>query len=145
MTDTKLSALVELAATPAVDDELYIRDVSEAATDESKRITVANLAAIITPGASVVTGSYTGNAAETARQITTGMKCSMVVILAVAGGDKVILVIIPNEAISQKAAVTFDITAKCVIHATDGFTVSFNNLEFGNLLDQVYYYWAISE
>ena len=45
MADTKLSALVELAATPAVDDEVYIRDVSEAAADESKRITTANLLA----------------------------------------------------------------------------------------------------
>lgn len=45
MADTKLSALTELAATPASDDELYIRDVSEAAVDESKRITVANLVA----------------------------------------------------------------------------------------------------
>lgn len=43
--DTKLSALTELAATPADGDELYIRDVSEAAANESKRITVANLVA----------------------------------------------------------------------------------------------------
>ena len=43
MADQKLSELVELAATPAVDDEVYIRDVSEAAADESKRITVASL------------------------------------------------------------------------------------------------------
>jgi hypothetical protein len=47
MADAKLSALTELAATPAVDDELYIRDVSEAAADESKRITVANLMAAV--------------------------------------------------------------------------------------------------
>ena len=41
MADVKLSALTELAATPAVNDELYIRDVSEAATNESKRITMS--------------------------------------------------------------------------------------------------------
>ncbi len=45
MADTKLSALVELDATPANDDEVYIRDVSEAAADESKRITIINLMA----------------------------------------------------------------------------------------------------
>ena len=45
MADTKLSGLTELAATPAVDDEVYIRDVSEAAANESKRITMANLLA----------------------------------------------------------------------------------------------------
>ena len=49
MADTKLSALTELDATPAVDDELYIRDVSEAAATESKRITTANLLAANTP------------------------------------------------------------------------------------------------
>ena len=43
MPATKLSALLELAATPATDDELYIRDISEIAADESKRITVNNL------------------------------------------------------------------------------------------------------
>lgn len=43
MADQKLSALVELAAKPAADDELYIRDVSEAAADESKRIKITNL------------------------------------------------------------------------------------------------------
>lgn len=45
MADTKLSALPELNATPADDDEVYIRDVSEAAAAESKRITIANLMA----------------------------------------------------------------------------------------------------
>ncbi len=45
MVDTKLSALNELAATPADNDEVYIRDVSEGAAAESKRITIANLLA----------------------------------------------------------------------------------------------------
>ena len=45
MADAKLSALVELAAAPAVGDEVYIRDISEAAAAESKRITIANLLA----------------------------------------------------------------------------------------------------
>ncbi len=43
MADTKLSGLTELAATPADNDESYIRDVSEAAAAESKRITIVNL------------------------------------------------------------------------------------------------------
>lgn len=43
MADTKLSALTELAAAPATGDEVYIRDISEAASAESKRITIANL------------------------------------------------------------------------------------------------------
>lgn len=58
MADAKLSELTELAATPANDDELYIRDVSEAAVAESKRITAANLMA---GQAKITSGQYTGN------------------------------------------------------------------------------------
>lgn len=43
MVDVKLSALTALAAGPAETDEIYIRDVSEAAADESKRITAVEL------------------------------------------------------------------------------------------------------
>lgn len=53
MADQKLSELTELAATPASDDEIYIRDVSEAAAQESKRITIANLLAGIA-GATII-------------------------------------------------------------------------------------------
>ena len=53
MADTKLSALTELNATPAGTDELYIRDVSESASDESKRITVTNLVAAAAGGVSL--------------------------------------------------------------------------------------------
>lgn len=48
MADSKLSALTELAAKPAATDELYIRDESEAASAESKRITASNLALLAT-------------------------------------------------------------------------------------------------
>jgi len=43
MADAKLSALTELTVGPADADEIYIRDESVAASDESKRITAANL------------------------------------------------------------------------------------------------------
>tara|TARA_Y100000310_G_scaffold342218_1_gene444381 strand:- start:392 stop:1402 length:1011 start_codon:yes stop_codon:yes gene_type:complete len=43
MADTKLSALTALGAGPAGGDQLYLRDVSEAASAESKSITIANL------------------------------------------------------------------------------------------------------
>ncbi len=43
MADQKLSELIELSTIPASGDEVYIRDVSEAAANESRRITVANL------------------------------------------------------------------------------------------------------
>ncbi|KKM26006.1 hypothetical protein LCGC14_1589210 [marine sediment metagenome] len=47
MADKKLSELDELAVSPADDDEVYIRDVSEGASAESKRITVGNLVGLI--------------------------------------------------------------------------------------------------
>lgn len=60
MADQKLSELTELAATPANDDEVYIRDVSEAAADESKRITIANLiAAYLLLSGGTLTGNLT--------------------------------------------------------------------------------------
>lgn len=67
MADQKLSELTELATTPASDDEVYIRDVSEAAADESKRITVANLmaaasGATLTIIAGTGTEVFSGNA-----------------------------------------------------------------------------------
>jgi hypothetical protein len=43
MPDTKLSALTALAVAPDTDDEIYIRDISEAAADESKRILISTL------------------------------------------------------------------------------------------------------
>ena len=60
MADTKLSGLTELAATPASDDEVYIRDVSEAAEAESKRITVANLEGATTGVHGVGAGAIVG-------------------------------------------------------------------------------------
>lgn len=48
--DKKLSELEELATTPAVDDQLYIRDVSEVPALESKRISVTNLMAAVVWG-----------------------------------------------------------------------------------------------
>ena len=45
MADSKLSALAALAVAPASDDEIYIRDISEAAADESKRILISTFMA----------------------------------------------------------------------------------------------------
>ena len=56
MADTKLSALTELTTTPANDDEVYIRDVSEEANAESKKITIANLL-----GGAVLKSTYNAN------------------------------------------------------------------------------------
>jgi len=90
MADTKLSALTELAATPAVDDELYIRDVSEAAADESKRITMANLVnAPITTHSAVKTGIH-GLAITAGKTITATDSVTMATnAITLAGGEVV--------------------------------------------------------
>ncbi len=43
MADQKLSALPSIGEAPAEADEVYLRDVSEAGTDQRKRLTTANL------------------------------------------------------------------------------------------------------
>ena len=77
MANTKLSALIELAAAPATGDEIYIRDISEAAADESKRITWSNLFLNADlPGTLDVTGAVTLDSTLAVADLTT---------LAVAG------------------------------------------------------------
>jgi len=74
MADTKLSELTELAAAPAVDDEIYIRDVSEAAISESKRITIANLLDGATKKATLTTTGdmYYASGASTPARLAIG-------------------------------------------------------------------------
>ncbi len=88
MASTKLSALTELAAKPAADDELYIRDVSEIAADESKRITIANLLTkeFFTPA----TGTSTGVASA-----STGRYAA--VLLNASGEDAYTTFTIPDD------------------------------------------------
>jgi len=49
-----------LAATPATGDQVYIRDISEASADESKRITVANLLAFYNAVSATLTNKTFG-------------------------------------------------------------------------------------
>lgn len=70
---TKLSALTELAAAPATGDEIYIRDISEPAADESKRITVANLFTSPTiPDTGFTNANHAHGAANSGGQLTHG-------------------------------------------------------------------------
>ena len=61
MADTPISGLTELAATPDDTDEILIRDVSEPASAESKRLTIANLKTV----GSAPTGAAGGELAGT--------------------------------------------------------------------------------
>lgn len=66
MADTKLSALTALAVSPATGDELYIRDISEAAANESKKITADDL---MFGGATTPTTQAHGDSAATGSAI----------------------------------------------------------------------------
>ena len=99
----------------------------------------------------VISGSYTGNDAD-ARNITVGMKCTMVII----GYTGIQWVLIPsnttvhpyNETSAAKAHIN-DV-ANCSIHGTDGFVVSKTNATTNvtsgsNGSGATYYYWCIGE
>lgn len=90
----------------------------------------------------IATGTYTGDDAVS-RQITVGFKCSLILLWNSTDATEAgVWVVIPN------ACWRFDgvsHTANIVLHATDGFTVSHNAADQGNDLNDVYYYWAISE
>jgi len=88
----------------------------------------------------IATGTYTGNAAD-GRQITTGFKCSMVVIITFAtlnGRISRIWVAIPN--ITKVEAQDTGGTGEVSLHATNGFVV---NALYSNANLITYYYWAI--
>lgn len=91
MADTKLSELTELATTPATDDELYIRDVSEEAAAESKRITIANLLsslpAVTLGGAVTINGQDFDAGAGSAVITTTGQYQGLVINQTYDGAD----------------------------------------------------------
>ena len=83
----------------------------------------------------VVTGTYTGDGSDD-RQITVGLKCSIVIILSPVATRHI--VIVPNRSI----AVDDGQLQSEYLHASDGFNVY--NVGANQNLD-VFYYWAISE
>lgn len=93
-------------------------------------------------GKSIATGSYTGDGA-TGRQITTGFKCSLVIIMTTNYMNRFVL--IPGITIMDTwAGHNKDKTANTYLHTSDGFVVavSVNN---SNTSGETFYYWAISE
>ena len=98
-------------------------------------------------GKSIVTGSYTGNGSDTARQITTGMKCSLVVIIRASDLTYSACFIIPNicEGSRMDATAHYRLSDYVYLHATDGFVVADGGNLAMNVNLETYYYWAISE
>lgn len=88
----------------------------------------------------IVTGTYTGNDADN-RQITTGSKCSMVIVLSNGTQDEIV-VFIPNR-VTMVADSGCAIRGTLSLHASDGFVV--HGSTDPNASGIVYYYWAISE
>ena len=86
----------------------------------------------------IVTGTYTGDDTLD-RQITIGFKCSMVILINAT--DPRLWVVIPNRAYTDTL-----VSTSIRLHATDGFRVKLSAApDLGNDLNDVFYYWSISE
>jgi len=88
-------------------------------------------------------GQYTSDDAVD-RQITTGFKCSCVLLIGFdAVATPTFAVIMPNQAVRDTGG---DITTGVILHATDGFRVGVTDHNYFNRgSTNVQHYWAISE
>jgi len=90
---------------------------------------------------SIATGSYTGNG-TTARQITVGFKCSLVIITRVDTLRQWFIQANSTIFHDTNSPYHVDHSAHASLHATDGFVVEDT---YCNYDTQTYYYWAISD
>ncbi|MBA7543925.1 hypothetical protein ES705_36269 [subsurface metagenome] len=88
---------------------------------------------------SIKTGSYTGDAGDD-RQITTGFKCSLVVLIN--ADYTVCAILIPGISYAVKTTPIL-LAGGTALHATDGFTV-YHTTDLMNAGTKAYYYWAIA-
>ena len=100
-------------------------------------------------GPTIATGNYTGNDGNN-RQIATGFKCSLAIVLcasnpflcylSIGTGIGMLLINLPYVAVYTSQV------NRMLLHATDGFTADFTSGTYSpNLNNETYYYWAISE
>ncbi len=120
------------------DDKFYFQDGAGNEHEMAK----------LTDVRTIVTGTYTGNNGDT-RQIATGMKCSMVIIIGTAAQAGNQWTLIPNACVSHNTTPRHDNDVdRTHLHATDGFVVDKDGpigVIASNDDTVVYYYWAISE
>lgn len=95
----------------------------------------------------IVTGNYTGTGGVSARQITTGMKCTLVVIMA--GGNELHrqCVVLPGYSVGHQYTTSpghTGLASNVYLHASDGFVVGKGSADAMNVSGQIYRYWAIS-
>jgi len=110
MADTKLSALTELTTVPADDDEFYLRDVSESAANESKKILAKNVRSLvqqvdIITGASA-SGSTTVPFDDTIPQIDEGVEYMTLAITPKSTDNRLIIMVVVQGGSSHDAIVT---------------------------------------
>lgn len=87
----------------------------------------------------VATGMYSGNDGSN-RQISTGFKCSLVIIHCPTSATR--RIIIPDLTIKDDSSAHNLATVDAVLHATDGFEVDHPS---SNQTGRDYYWWAITE
>lgn len=90
------------------------------------------------PARGLVTGMYTGDGGAT-RQVTTGFKCSFVVIYVVGQIGSSVLMF---STISVDPDGANDQSAFIQLHATNGIDILANTY---NWVAREYHYWAIAE
>ena len=90
----------------------------------------------------ILTGTYTGDASD-GRQITTGFKCSRVIIMETTNVRRCMMIPTCSMMDIGSSAITV-VTARQYLHATDGFVVS-QATDFMNATAQIFRYWAIGE
>lgn len=89
----------------------------------------------------IASGTYTGDD-STDRQIVVGFKCSEVILVNTT--DPRFFIFMANAVMRSGGALVS--SAYMALHATDGFRVEIAaTADAGNDLNDVFYYWAISE
>jgi len=97
-------------------------------------------------GVTIATGSYTGNDTQN-RQITTGMKCSLVIVMGIS--QALAWFLIPATGCVAHGPTSHWDETHLALHATDGFVVDDRSSAAAdtdsNSSPHTYNYWAISE
>ena len=92
-------------------------------------------------GRQVVSGTYSGTGVDD-RQITTGFKCSCVLLFASTGAVRYTWLIMPDGTARHDSSGDLTSVTDALLHATDGFVVDENMAN--NASYDPYDWWAIS-
>lgn len=144
MADTKLSALTELTTVPADDDEFYLRDVSESAANESKKILAKNVRSLVqqvdTIAGGVATGSTTIPFDDTIPQSNEGVEYMTRTITPKAIDNRLIIMVTAqggpsHDAILAVALFQDDVAGALAVGASQGLGGKFMDVSFTHVMD----------